>query len=145
MLVREILDRKDSEIISVGPDQAIWAVLRKFQINRVGALVVTDDAGRLLGLLSERDLVIGLLSRGKQLLDLPVAEAMTTDVPTCAPGDPVAKVMRTMTDRRVRHLPVIEVGQLRGLISIGDVVKARLDDAELENRVLRDMTRAHST
>ena len=143
MLVREVLERKGSEVVSVGSDQAIWAVLRKFQINRVGALVVTDEAGDLVGLLSERDLVHGLASRGKQLIDLTVREVMTTDVPTCSPSDRVTDVMSTMTNRRVRHLPVVDDGQLRGLISIGDAVKARLDDAALENRVLRDLSRSH--
>lgn len=143
MLVREVLERKGSEVVSVGSDQAIWAVLRKFQINRVGALVVTNEAGDLVGLLSERDLVHGLASRGKQLIDLTVREVMTTDVPTCTSSDRVTDVMSTMTNRRVRHLPVVDSGRLRGLISIGDAVKARLDDAALENRVLRDLSRSH--
>lgn len=143
MLVSDVLDRKGDGVISVGPDQAIWAVLRKFQINQVGALVVTDDDGELLGVLSERDLVNGLLLRGRHILDMSVRETMSTNVPTCAPGDSVAKVMQTMTERRTRHLPVLEIGELRGLISIGDVVKARLDDVALENKVLRDMSRAH--
>lgn len=143
MLVSDVLRAKGDGVISVSPDQAIWAVLRKFQINQVGALVVTNDDGELLGVLSERDLVNGLLTAGRHLLDLSVKEVMSTEVPTCAPTDSVAEVMQTMTECRTRHLPVLENEWLRGLISIGDVVKARLDDAALENRVLRDISRAH--
>lgn len=143
MSVRDVLDRKGDGVISVGPDQAIWAVLRKFQINQVGALVVTNNDGELLGILSERDLVNGLLSRGQHLLNMSVGETMSTNVPTCAPDDSLADVMQTMTERRTRHLPVLERGRLRGLISIGDVVKARLDDVALENRILRDISRGH--
>ena len=144
MFVAQILDTKGSEVISVGPDQEIWAVLRKFQINRVGSLVVVDEAGRLLGLLTERDVVNGLLSRGAGLLHASVGDAMTTDVATCAPGDSVANAMQTMTDRRMRHLPVVQRGKLHGVISLGDLVKARLDDAELECRILRNLSRARS-
>jgi CBS domain-containing protein len=105
---------------------------------------VTDADGNLLGILSERDLVDGLLIWGRRMLDLRVQDAMTTAVPTCAPGDSVARVMRLMTDQRTRHLPVVEGGVVAGLISIGDVVKARLDDVELENKVLRGIARARS-
>jgi CBS domain-containing protein len=139
MTVNQILETKGTSLFTADPDEVIWKLLRRFQRHRIGALVVLDTKGELLGLLSERDLVTGLLTRGKRLLDLPVREAMSTDVPTCTPGDSIGSVMKTMTDRRTRHLPVVDNGDVCGLISIGDVVKARLDQVELENRVLRDM------
>lgn len=143
MMVKEVLKRKGTTVVTVGPEEGIWAVLRRFRMHGIGALVVVDDQDRLLGLLTERDLVNGLVARGKHLLDLRVRDAMSTAVPTCRSSDSVGKVMVMMTDQRTRHLPVIDDGELCGIISIGDVVKARLDDVELENKVLRDMARAH--
>ena len=144
MTVEQILERKGRTVFTADPDELIRIALRKFRMHKIGALVVTDAAGHLLGTLSERDLVDGLLIWGRRMLDLRVEDTMATAVPTCARGDSVATVMRTMTDQRTRHLPVIEGGVVAGLISIGDVVKARLDDVELENKVLRDMARARS-
>ena len=143
MLVSQILEAKGHDVVTVGPDQPIWAVLRSFRLHGIGALVVVGEDGVLLGLLGERDIVNGLTTRGKKILDLTVREVMSTSVPTCAPSDSITASMRTMTDKRARHLPVVEAGKLCGLVSIGDVVKARLDDFELENRVLRDMARSH--
>ena len=144
MTVKQILETKGSTVFTVDPNEVIRIALRKFRMHHIGALVVTDADGHLLGTFSERDLVKGLLVWGNRMLDLRVEVAMATAVPTCAPGDSVARVMQTMTDQRTRHLPVIEGGVVAGLISIGDVVKSRLDDVELENRVLRDMARARS-
>jgi CBS domain-containing protein len=144
MTVQQILDAKGSTVFTVDPDEAIHLALRMFRSHKIGALVVTDADGRLLGTLTERDVVNGLLTWGRRLLDRRVEEAMDTAVPTCSPRDSVAWVMQTMTDQRTRHLPVIEGGVVAGLISIGDVVKARLGDIELENKVLRDIARARS-
>ena len=124
MTVKQILGAKGDLVVTVDPDEVIHIALRKFRMHQIGALVVTDADGHLLGVLSERDLVNGLLASGKRLLDLPVKEVMASAVPTCAPKDSVASVMRTMTNRRTRHLPVIEGGVVAGLISIGDVVKS---------------------
>ncbi len=144
MNANEILKTKGSKIITASPTEAIWTVLRRFRMHQVGALVVTDDGVRLLGLLGERELVNGLVARGNRLLDLPVEVVMAKSVPTCKPEDSVTEVMQMMTDHRTRHVPVVEDGHLRGLISIGDLVKAVLDDAEHETRVLRDIARARS-
>ena len=143
MLVSQILDAKGHDVVTVGPDQPIWAVLRSFRLHGIGAMVVVDDDRHLLGLLSERDIVNGLVARGKQLVDMTVRDVMSSRVPTCEPSESISSIMRTMTDRRARHLPVIADGRLQGIISIGDVVKARLDDVELENQVLRDLVRSH--
>lgn len=143
MLVGEVLRGKGSNVLTVGPDETCRAAATRFRAHQIGALVVTDRDDGVLGLVTERDLVAGLVATEARLLDRPVREFMTTKVPTCRLQDPVVTVMRTMTDRRTRHLPVVEKGTLRGIISIGDVVKARLEDLELENRVLRDIARAH--
>lgn len=143
MLVRDVLKSKGTTVVTVGPDELIWSVLRRYRRHGIGALVVTDENGDLLGLLSERDLVNGLTTRGKALLELRVRDVMSTSVPTCRPTDSVGHVMAMMTDHRTRHLPVMVSGQLEGLISIGDAVKARLGDVELENKVLRDLARTH--
>lgn len=143
MLVSSVLKTKGASVITVDPDQVIWSVLRRYQRHGVGALVVTDDDGKLIGMLSERDLVNGLAAKGKDFLDLRVADVMSTRIPTCEPSDTITNVMAVMTDRRTRHLPVLDRGRLCGLISIGDVVKARLGDVELENQILRDLARSH--
>lgn len=144
MLAKEILKGKSSSVITARPDEKVWSVLRRFQTHGVGALVITDDQGHLVGLLSERDLVIGMATRGKHLFDVEVREVMSKQVPTCRPGESVVQIMQAMTDRRSRQLPVIdEEDRLIGIISLGDVVKARLEDVDLENKVLRDMTRVH--
>ncbi|MGF1596016.1 MAG: CBS domain-containing protein [Acidimicrobiales bacterium] len=142
MRVNDVLKTKTSGVITARSDEIIWTVLVRYRRHQVGTLVVVDDDGGLVGLLSERDLVNGLLNWGKGLLDLPVGRVMSTRVATCGPDDPVGRVMTLMTERRTRHLPVIENGRVRDIISIGDVVKARLNDVELENRILRDMTRS---
>lgn len=144
MVVSEILSGKGAGVITATSDQAVWAVLRKFRTHGIGAVVVTDADGHLLGLFTERDVVNGLLAQGKRLLDKPVREVMSTAVHTCAPDDSVAHVMQVMTERRTRHLPVLEDGELVGIISIGDLVKLRNDELEYENRILRDITRART-
>jgi CBS domain-containing protein len=107
-------------------------------------LVVADDQGHLIGLLTERDVVTGMSTNGKRIFDVAVREVMSTRVPTCRPHESVVQIMRTMTERRSRHLPVVDdENRPVGVISLGDVVKARLDDVALENKVLRDMTRIH--
>jgi CBS domain-containing protein len=141
MNVGEVLKAKGTGVITVSPGEAVWSVLRKYRVHQIGTLVVVDDGGELLGLLSERDLVNGLITQGKRLLDQPVRDVMSTGVATCRPDDAVGQILHTMTDRRTRHMPVIEDGELIGMISIGDVVKTALSDAEAEVKVLRDIAR----
>lgn len=140
MKVEELLETKGSQVIRVRPDIPLWGALGKFRSHEIGALVVSEMPGTIDGMLSERDVVAGLLRHGAGLLDLTVRDVMSDDVPLCAPDDTIATVMQIMTTRRTRHLPVVDDGGgLRGIVSIGDVVKARLDEADLENRVLRDL------
>ena len=142
MRVSQVLKGKGGGLIRAAPDERVWAVLRRFQTHGIGTVVVTDDQGRLLGTLGERDVIHGLATKGKNLLDFPIRDVMTTDVPTCTLDDAIGQVEQLMTDRRTRHIPVIDDERVIGVISIGDVVKARLDDDELERRILRDMARA---
>ena len=141
MRVSQVMKSKGGGLIKAAPDERVWAVLRRFQTYGIGTLVVTDDQGRLLGTLGERDVIHGLATKGKNLLDFTVGDVMVTDVPTCTSEDAIGQVEQMMTDRRTRHIPVVDGQTVIGVISIGDVVKARLDDDELERRILRDMAR----
>ncbi len=138
MLIAQILAGKGSEIISTRPDATIASVARLLKQKRIGALVVTDADGGLCGIISERDLARGLADHGAGLLEMTVAELMTAKVVTCSPDDGLASLMQTMTERRFRHLPVVKDGELIGIISIGDVVKYRLQELEAETHMLQD-------
>lgn len=142
MNVESILKVKGSEVETVAPDALTVFAVHKLTTAGIGALVVSADGVRLEGVISERDVVRGLSRRGARLLDLPVADVMTRRVPVCSPDDTLAHVMAEMTRTRHRHLPVIREGRLCGLVSIGDIVKHRLEDLELEASVLRDAYRA---
>ena len=130
--------------LTTRPYATVATVIGVLKLKGIGALVVTDEAGRLAGIISERDIVRGLLTHGDELLKLPASELMTRSVKTCSPGDNIRDVMAKMTHSRVRHLPVLDGGRLCGIISIGDVVKNRLDELEMETGVLRDYIVGHA-
>ena len=136
--VRDVLQAKGSEVVSVPPATPVQRVAQRMRIDHIGAFVVSSRVGQLDGLVSERDIVFAIARHGAGALDLPVSAVMTKALSTCSPDDSVRAVMADMTRERVRHLPVVEHGVLRGIISIGDVVKASIDDADLENNVMRD-------
>ena len=138
MDVAAILKSKGKDVATARPDAKIAEIARKFRDERIGALVVSADDTKVLGIISERDIVRGLADHGLDLLDMRVAELMTREVSTCAPTDRTGQLMAKMTDRRIRHLPVIDSGALCGIVSIGDVVKIRLDEIESEASALRD-------
>jgi len=129
---------KGDDVRIVAPDTPVDRVAQRMRAAKIGAFVVSGDGRRIDGLVTERDLVHGLARHGVAVHDLPVAAVMTRGVLTCHPDDTVRAVMADMTRERVRHLPVVQNGQLRGIISIGDVVKACIDDADLETSVMRD-------
>ena len=106
--------------------------------KRIGAVVVTDKSGHIAGIVSERDIVHALAKEGVECLDRPVSEIMTREVLTCTAGDTIDELMSRMTARRCRHLPVVSDGGLAGIISIGDVVKHRLHELQIEQTALRD-------
>jgi len=137
MNVEAILRGKGRAVATIRPDQTIAAALAALRDRNIGALVVSDDDQRVDGIISERDIVHGLADRGGALLSLNVAEVMTRRVVTCGPADSVADLMALMTNRRIRHLPVVDDGRLVGIVSIGDLVKNRLDEIEYEANSLR--------
>ena len=137
MNVETILRDKGDWVATIRPDATIAAAVDMLNRERVGALVVSQDGAEVDGVLSERDIVRAFGRYGEDLLSRPVDEMMTRDVITCAPGDTVGELMSEMTNRRIRHLPVVVEGRLRGIVSIGDVVKNRLDEVEFEASSLR--------
>jgi CBS domain-containing protein len=137
MNVENILTQKGTDVATIGPEVSIKRAADWLRAKNIGALVVKrDDA--IVGIISERDIVHAFSQYGESLESMPVKDIITHGLITVAPGDDLNRVMRLMTIHRVRHLPVIRNGKLAGIISIGDVVKRRLDDLELETNVLRD-------
>ena len=142
MLVEELLRAKGSEVETIPPEVAASVAAIRMTTLRIGCLVVTVDQRSVLGLITERDVVRAFAHHGPAATNLRVDDVMSTGVPTCSPDDNVSTLMQTMTSRRYRHVPVVESGALVGIVSIGDVVKQRLSDLELEAHVLRDAYRA---
>lgn len=142
MKVERILRTKGTHVETIGPHDILWKVLSRFTGLSIGALVVTEGE-RVLGVLSERDVVSGLRVHGARVLDKPAEALMTRDVPICSPEDSLGKVMALMTRSRNRHLPVMDGGRLSGIVSLGDVVKHRLEEMELETRILREAYIVH--
>ena len=138
MKVASILKSKGGRVVTMRPDSSITAVIQRMKLERIGAIVISADGERIDGIVSERDIVYGLADQHGDFLALKVSDVMTREVITCTPEDRIKQVMARMTHSRVRHVPVVDSGRLRGIVSIGDVVKNRLEEAELEATVLRD-------
>ncbi|MFQ6328995.1 CBS domain-containing protein [Nocardia sp. CWNU-33] len=136
MRIAEILRRKGTEVATVPPDTTVRNLLAALAEYNIGAVVVSPDGSRIAGIVSERDVVRSLHARGADLLDTRVSEIMTVDVRTCAPDDLVDGLRRTMTEHRIRHLPVVHDGQLIGIVSIGDVVKSAISELANEREHL---------
>jgi CBS domain-containing protein len=139
MQVANILKVKGHSTMTVHPSETVQAFATRLKLERVGAMPVSEDGKTLVGIISERDVAHGFAAHGSALVNMKVADLMTTGVVTCTPTDTIMHVARLMTRRRIRHLPVIEHGQLVGLISIGDVLNHRLGEIELEADILRDI------
>jgi len=137
MNVETILDTKGRAVATIRPEDTVGAAVEALVSGNIGALVASEDGEHVDGIVSERDIVHALARHGDALLALTVAEVMTRSVVTCDPTESVAELMAEMTNRRIRHLPVVENGLLCGIVSIGDVVKNRLDEIEYEARSLR--------
>jgi CBS domain-containing protein len=137
MYVENILKQKGSEVYTVSPETTITELAHELVEHRIGAAVVVDGDGAVVGVISERDIVYCIAERGGGCLKRKVADLMTAKVITCAPETSIDKVMSQMTERRIRHLPVIDDGRLAGIVSIGDVVKDRIASAEREISLLR--------
>jgi CBS domain-containing protein len=132
VLVSDLIKRKGSAVTKASPETTVAALLDLLAEHRIGAVVVSADGG-VDGIVSERDVVRALRTAGAALLDAPISTVMTSDVVVTGPGDTVEDMMRLMTDRRIRHVPVVtQDGRLAGIISIGDVVKSRIDELEAD-------------
>jgi CBS domain-containing protein len=136
MQVHRILATKGSKVTTVAPDTSIAEVVNELAKHGIGAIVVSEDGESIAGIVSERDVVRRLATEPETLLELPVSEIMTSSVYTCEPKDQMETLMATMTHKRIRHVPVLKDDKLVGIISIGDVVKFRLQDLETENQQL---------
>jgi CBS domain-containing protein len=137
MQVSVLLQAKGSGVVTVAPDATTADVVSVLTEHRIGAVVVSTDGRAIEGVLSERDIVRALAADGTAALEAPVRSIMTTEVVTCQPDTTVEELMTTMTERRIRHVPVLVDGGLAGLISIGDVVKDRISVLEHETQVLQ--------
>jgi CBS domain-containing protein len=139
--ISQILQTKRSDVVVISPDSTIRAAVTLMKQQQVGALVVVDADRRLLGVLSERDVIHSLAAQGTDALHQPVGVCMRKDVPVVRLHDTVQSAMHAMTAQRVRHLPITDGGEIVGVVSIGDVVKSRLDEKTQENNVLQDIAR----
>ena len=137
MSVESILRRKGTDVTTIGPEASIKSAADWLRAKNIGALVVTSGDA-VIGLISEREIVHAFARYGETIGSMPVKEFMRYGVTTVSPDESVNRVMNLMTHHRVRHMPVLRDGRLADIISIGDVVKHRLDDLELETNVLRD-------
>ena len=129
--VRQLLDAKSPEVYAVAPEAPVIEAIRLMALKGIGAVLVTEDQ-RVRGILSERDYARKIVLEGRSSKDTPVSEIMTRDVVTVTPDHVVPTCMQLMTERRIRHLPVLERGQVVGMISIGDLVKAVIEDQQHE-------------
>jgi CBS domain-containing protein len=138
MRIANILDAKGHDVETTSPHDTVASVVHRLAALNIGALVVASDRASVDGVISEREVTRGLVKFGAEILNRRVSEVMTRATPVCSPDDTVKDVMATMTRSRYRHVPVVERGRLCGIVSIGDLVKHRLDEIELEANVLRD-------
>ena len=136
MRIADVLRNKGAAVATITPETSVAGLLTELNIHNIGAMVVVSADG-LVGIVSERDVVRSLHERGADILKRPVAEIMTTMVATCALNDSVDSLMALMTTNRVRHIPVTENGRLVGIVSIGDVVKNRMDELETQQEQLQ--------
>ena len=138
MQVMQILKQKGAEVTTMGADASLADAIRTLNEKRIGAIVITGRIGDIEGILSERDLVHALAERDIDLAKVRISALMTRQVFTCTPETSIEELMRQMTQRRIRHLPVLNGGVLCGIVSIGDVVKHRLMELETEATTLRE-------
>jgi CBS domain-containing protein len=130
--VSAILKHKGHHVVTVTPHQTVASVVEVLAQNRIGAAPVINEQGKLVGIISERDIIRGLSKHAEAALALAAEQLMTREVRTCSPEDQLVDLMQVMTVQRFRHLPVVENGTLHGIISIGDVVKQRLEEVQSE-------------
>ena len=137
VLVKNILERKGRDVISIKPNLTLEETAKVLRENKIGVVVISDASDKMCGVLSERDIINAIGKKGKAVLSKTASDYMTQGVYTCALTDSIKEVMNTMTERRIRHLPVVEEGNLVGMISIGDVVKERMAETQAEADALK--------
>ena len=137
MFVSDILSQKGGLVFSVTPGTTVAEVAKQLSVRRIGSVLVLSDQSAVAGIVSERDLVRALATHGAKAMELEARQVMTREVVTCHPDDSIDEVMQTMTSGRFRHIPVVHHGELLGLVSIGDVVKARIEETEHEAEALK--------
>ncbi|MGB7819583.1 MAG: CBS domain-containing protein [Ornithinibacter sp.] len=137
MKISDVVRRKGGDVITVRSDATVEELLRLLSEHKIGAVVVSDDGEAVHGIVSERDVVRHLHTDGAALLQAPVGQIMTAEVHTCGPDDGLDDLESAMTERRIRHVPVVLDGKLQAIVSIGDVVKNRIDDLQAERDQLR--------
>lgn len=138
MNVKDILAAKGRDVVVIEPTANLHSAAKLLASRKIGAIVILGAGRRIAGILSERDIVRAVAVGGTTALDLPVGQAMTRDVMTCSADDTCAEIMERMTRGKFRHLPVVQDGKMVGLISIGDVVKQRVEEIERESDAMRD-------
>jgi CBS domain-containing protein len=136
MRIADVLRNKGASVATITPETSVSGLLTELSVHNIGAMVVVSPDG-VIGIVSERDVVRALQERGADLLRQPVSEIMTTFVATCSPTDSVDSLSMLMTTKRVRHIPVMENGRLTGIVSIGDVVKTRMEELEAQQEQLQ--------
>jgi len=142
MNVKTILAAKGGDVISIEPTATLAAATQLLSKHRIGAVVICGAGGRLAGILSERDIMRAISEYGAEALNMQVGQVMTRNVLTCSEDDSIADIMERMTAGKFRHLPVVTTGRLVGLVSIGDVVKQRVEEIERESEAMRDYIRS---
>ena len=139
--VSSVLKHKGYDVVTVAPQQTVTWVVEVLAQNRIGAVPVVNEGGQLIGIISERDIIRGMSKHAEAVLTLPADQLMTREVKTCTSEDQPVDIMEVMTLQRIRHLPVVENGELHGIVSIGDVVKQRLEEVQSEAEELRNYIR----
>ena len=144
MFISDVLRTKGHHVERIRPTDSLELAVRRLAEHRIGALVVEDRWMKPIGIFSERDFINAMAKDGAAVLGFEVQQLMSTPIRTCHSSDRIDAVLATMTIARIRHLPVIDNNELKGIVSIGDLVKHRLDEKELEASVLRDIQRMHA-
>lgn len=142
MTIEAILKNKGRNVFTLRPECNVGDAATLLSSKHIGAVVICDSKGRIMGMLSERDLVRGMSEYGKSIYDMPVRNLMSSPVTTCSPKDSVKSMTGLMNAKRFRHLPVVEGDELVGIVSIGDLVNARISSAEMEVSVLKEIAAA---
>ncbi|WP_406832400.1 CBS domain-containing protein [Pedococcus sp. KACC 23699] len=132
MKISDVVRRKGDQVVTVRPEETVERLLQLLEEHRIGAVVVSTDQSSVDGIVSERDIVRHLHSKGAAVLSLPISAIMTAEVTTCDPDAAIEDLARTMTELRIRHVPVVVDGRLRAIVSIGDIVKHRIDELQTE-------------